>query len=203
MDESHNLEPAIRVRPKRSTNFRRHSPKTFEVRRKSPFFKTITGVVFVSIVGFSLYTKFRGLTSISWPKIILGTLGIGIFLRYVVYQYSPFNIKPLARTNNLKNAKELKIKYDRKANMRDIEQLDFVPIIDVLHSLQHHINILGIYKCDIYDVGNKWYITNESPKIDDNIVSSIAQSAFVSNLGAESSRKDRVTKQKQDYFRLE
>ena len=135
--------------------------REFEIRRKSPFFKTITGVVFVSIVGFSLYAIFTDLTSISWRKIVLGTIGIGLFLRYVVYQYSPFNIKTLAKTNNLKKARALKIKYDRNKYDDTTEVFDFVlhavgqpGLVDVIY------NFLGIYKCDIYDVENQRAFTS-------------------------------------------
>ena len=153
MDESRNLEPV--------------KNREFEIRRKSPFFKTITGVVFVSIVGFSLYTKFRGLTSISWPKIILGTLGIGLFLRYFIYHYSRFNIKTLAKTKNLKEAEKIKMKFDRErdenplyqrhnSNYGHAEGIESIISTFILYD----INFLGNFKCDIYDVENQRAFTS-------------------------------------------
>lgn len=145
----------------------------FEVRRKSPFFKTLTGVAFVLGVGFSLSAKFGGLTSISWPKLIFGIVGMGLFLRYVVYRYSSFNIETLATTDNLNKAIKLKNKYDLKADERE-ENANFwninlpppsnspldilVGVIIAYKVIRYDMNTLGINKCDIYDVERNQYV---------------------------------------------
>lgn len=148
----------------------------FEVQRKSPFFKTLTGVAFVLGVGVSLSAKLGGLTSIPWPILIFGTIGMGLFLRYVVYRYSPFNVEKLETTDNLDKAIELKNMFDLRANRREekAKSLDrtlksilgptdspldaLIAALVAYKVILYDMNPLGLNKCDIYDVERNEYV---------------------------------------------
>jgi len=85
----------------------------YEIYVKSPFFKTLSGVAFIAIAGMAIYGKIKGLNTDSWFSILVGTAIVGILLRYIIYDWSPFNMKKVTSVENLKDARILKRNLDK------------------------------------------------------------------------------------------
>ena len=80
---------------------------------KSPFFKTLSGVAFIAIVGMAIYGKIKGLNTNSWFSILVSTAIVGILLRYIIYDWSPFNMKKVTSVEKLEDARILKHNLDK------------------------------------------------------------------------------------------
>ena len=80
---------------------------------KAPFFKTLSGVAFIAIVGMAIYGKIKGLNTDSWFSILVSTAIVGILLRYIIYAWSPFNMKKVTSVEKLEDARILKHNLDK------------------------------------------------------------------------------------------
>ena len=85
----------------------------YEIYVKSPFFKTVSGVAFIALAGMAIYGKIKGLNTDSWFKIFVSTAIIGILLRFIIYEWSPFNMKKVTSVENLGDARRLKQNLDK------------------------------------------------------------------------------------------
>ncbi len=93
----------------------------YELYVKSPFFKTLSGVAFIALAGIAIYGKIKGLNTDSWLKIFVSTAIIGILLRFIIYEWSPFNMKKVTSVENLGDARRLKQNLDK--NKKETNQL--------------------------------------------------------------------------------
>tara|TARA_R110000803_G_scaffold470_15_gene1634 strand:+ start:831 stop:1367 length:537 start_codon:yes stop_codon:yes gene_type:complete len=85
----------------------------YEIYVKSPFFKTLSGVAFIALAGMAIYGKIKGLNANSWLRIFVNTAIIGILLRFIIYEWSPFNMKKVTSVENLGDAQRLKQNLDK------------------------------------------------------------------------------------------